>query len=106
MKRFKGLSALFLALILAFSLSVPAFAATGNNTITSIKYNAEPFTITPYTYTGDDGDGESFKAYSCHLESANVNNSVLANMPLTVTYSGGTLKNGAGEPPPIPVAVR
>ena len=51
MKRFKGLSALFLALILAFSLSAPAFAATGNNTITSIKYNAEPFTITPYTYT-------------------------------------------------------
>ena len=40
MKRFKSLSALFLALILAFSLSVPAFAATGNNTITSIKYNS------------------------------------------------------------------
>lgn len=94
MKRFKSLSALFLALVLALSLSVPAFAATGNNTITSIKYNTESFTITPYTYTGDDGDGESFTAYSCHLESANVNNSVLANMPLTVTYSGGTLKNG------------
>lgn len=66
MKRFKSLSALFLALVLALSLSVPAFAATGNNTITSIKYNAEPFTITPYTYTGDDGDGESFKAYEVY----------------------------------------
>ncbi len=92
MKRFKSLSALFLALILAFSLSVPAFAATGNNTITSIKYNTEAFTISPYTCTNK--NGQSFTAYSCHLESANVNNSVLANMPIKVTYSGGTLKNG------------
>lgn len=92
MKRFKGLSALFLALVLALSLSVPAFAATGNNTITSIKYTTEAFTISPYTCTNK--NGQSFTAYSCHLESANVNNSILANMPLTVTYSGGTLKNG------------
>ena len=93
MKRFKSLSALFLALVLAFSLSVPAFAASENDTISSIKYVSEAFTIDSNTYTNGN-TGESFTAYSCSLESANATNSVLANMPLTVTYSGGTLKNG------------
>lgn len=52
MKRFKSLSALFLALVLALSLSVTAFAATGNNTITSITAKGEAFTITAFAYTG------------------------------------------------------
>ena len=91
MKRFKSLSALFLALVLALSLSVTAFAATGNNTITSITAKGEAFTITAFAYTGQNG---SFTDYSCHHEFANITNSELANLALTVTYSGGTLKNG------------
>lgn len=94
MKRFKSLSALFLALVLALSLSVPAFAANENDTITSIKAKNEAFTITPSTYTNS-RTLQTFTAYSCsHEFVAAVSDAELASLELTVTFTGGTLKSG------------
>lgn len=92
----KKASALLLALVLAFSLSVPAFATTNSDGDMTITSGSVTFTNESYAYF-DAETGEDLTAYTSYAQLSSSSN--FAHLPVIINFTGTGLKiNGTTVP--------